>query len=346
MIVGKDIASKLIAFIHTGPAYDPDKRVGSGPVTMRDLVTGNFPTIGGCAHAESIGTGEPAPPILSFVPDGPTGITDVSKMRIRPAVIDMVSRPKAPPKVGDFTGYYTLLSSFYEWLEKNKMHKGIDIDHALADYHGTWPLWEKMVYTVGDRSGFDFECLFPQEYMLCEGEGPDFDCAYVPLYQCDDAYDYVPLIELLHNLPDKKNKTVRLPEAAYASHDSPIPVTIAEAVLCNVCIGKKYQHLDAEWDAAFRAIDAFPHGYFASWEYYQDNRLEIQDAADIQHLFDCCNNIGELQRHLDPFVTQCETNSGSFWRSFVEMLNGIAKKHPKLGQYKEKVKGPKVKTRG
>ncbi len=347
MINGKDIADKLLAFIAAGPKYDPDEGRTIGPVTMRDLIDGKFPTIGGCAHAEPIGDLDPAEvvPILAFAPDGPVGIVDISAARVSPASIDAIARPKGPPKVGDFTGYYTLLSSFYEWLKKNKLHKGVDIDHVLAGYQGTWPLWKKMVFIVAEKSGFDFDCLFPQQWWCDhEGDGEVYDAAYVPLYECDDSFEYVPLIEMLHNLPDKKHRTIRLPEAAYEAFDTPIPVTVAEAVLCNVCIGKKYQLLDAEWEAALVAIKAFPYGYFASWEPYQDNRLEIEDAADIQHLFDVCNHIGELQRHLDPLVKQIENGPSAFWRSFVEMLNGIAENHPKLGQYKKKEE-PKVKTR-
>ncbi len=343
MIIGRDIAQALVRLVPNGSSYDPDSqaRAGKLPNTMRELVEGKF-DIQPDSPGPEFTWGE-MPKTKQRMPGRLISVQDIPVLSKNFPRRKRLVRPSGPPKVEDYQCFFPLLSAFWAWAKKKHIASQIDIDHPLScDFKGRgWPILNRFADELNAR-GMYMEDIFPQNDWGCCGEEEPFDHAYLPLYCTNYDDSDVPLLELLERL----HSTMRseccyrfdtLPEAAYEFTDDKTQVDQAATVLLNI-VGnrRRFALLPDIWANALEGLKEYRGGCLTFTE-YEEVSIEILPGnhMSIQFLFECCQSVADVRKVIDPLVQKVMEDTAAFWQSFVETLNDIGNKNPKLTKEKE-----------
>jgi len=338
MISGETIGSALGAFVEEGPVYNPDE-LGSGglPQTMRQLLEGDF-----TKYDDEQITSRSALRVKAGENRKNTAGTPV-----HPVDLDRIKRPVGPVAGEDFRSAYPLLSAFWEWLAKHKRQAEVNIDHPLVNQ--TWPLFDLFEQEVKKQTGFYTCDLFPGiEGVWGTGTCDEvcWDDAYVPLWDGSWEPYTVPLFELfeqiLYILRDKPPYwESMLPEAAFFATNKP-QASAASGILANVLKAGRFRLLPSPWPKAIKALAKYE-GNYVHFEDMEQCRFNISDYGSLDFVFTVGRDVHDMREGTYQLVDQVRNNSERFWKTLVEQLNDIGKKHPELK--KEESRQSKTKIR-
>jgi hypothetical protein len=304
VIAGKQIAEELSKLIGSG-VYDPAVHPCSRrlPQTMRQLIEGDFDIEDTNIASDSLR------PQINLK----AGLCRRNVFAPIMARQLSIKRPTPPAIKGkDCRGYYVLVSSFYQWLKSKKKAGGINIDHDLEDK--TWPLWKRFEQEIKERTGFemyDFFGYHMNQQEDCPDEPPQWDCAWMPLYEIEWEEDAAPLLEFLSGMQED------FPEAVYDDRDAE-QIHEAWEIMEKIIKSNKTNLLPDDWALAFTTLKKYHWGIVAYDP--EEMKFPIENAEDIENFFKAAQEVAEMIKGTLPLVKKCRANSGNFWDDLIEHL--------------------------
>lgn len=300
------------------------------PVTMRDLVEGNFE-----------GTLYEAPPealnILCW------SAACLPKRSLRPISARDLDRRfvvnnenDLDEELYDHRGYAPLLNAFWKWMLINDPARPMDIDHSLGDDNmfSSWPLFNHLKILVKEKTGFNFCELFPQEEMeYTYDEKQIYDRAIFEIYRLGMGEYEEPLIDFLNWFCNWGGSNfsgrIQLPEAAVEAAESTEQANFAIHIFLDILRNERTELLDKNWKTALDRLKEISISCIAVEDTWQQAYILIKDdAADIDELFEIGRTTFEMVEAVNPLIEEHNINITEFWSRFIRKMDYVAKRNP------------------
>lgn len=312
------------------------------PHTMRQLVEGDYmkwESSGGLRH--KIYWPEGCQFKRSAAPVSPCDLK-----RVLPAV--NYNDIDEEEDVTDFTGMYSLLSSFWMWLEEHEPDHKINIDHQLEGYGNVdftshayyeWPLLKYFHKVLREKTGYVFSDVFPQDEWDwdCCDEPTIYDRAVMDVYTVGQGYNTEPLVIFLGELSGWKDwdncyENVALPEAFHEAAKSKEEAQRCSVAFRNILFDKELELLDVEWCKALDVIGDYLGSHICCEDSFMEASIELHGVRSLELIFECGREVHDIRDGVDPLISEFENGAEKFWKKFIRKINAIIKENPSIGK--------------
>lgn len=315
--------------------HDPEVISGGNslPLTMRDLVEGNF--------EGSIYDG--VPPVKNDFTWPPVQQTKRSKAGIfagdfRKPPAEVIAGSETD--IEDYRGMAPIMSAYFKWLEINEPDVDIYIDHHLENHdEDGWPLLNHFKNKCLEKTGFVFSDLFPQEeYESMCSEDILYDRAIMYIYRTGGYDDYEPLVVFLNALVrwDKFDINdiagLDFPEAAYEAAKSEDEAKRCLRIFCNILFDGEIELFDAKWQTALKVLRDFACPYICCDDPWEEAYLPVKGPESLEDVFVTGRAVHDMVHAVDPLIDEFNKGPEQFWKKFLRKLNAIAKENPSLAE--------------